>query len=65
MLTNPDGRGNQHASLIHQFTELSTRDWRISVQHVYHEANFAADWATHWTLECIFSILQMFLFSTG
>ncbi|CAN1353255.1 Putative ribonuclease H protein At1g65750 [Linum perenne] len=43
MLTTPGLSGNQHDSLIQQFVELSSRNWRISIQHIYREANFAAD----------------------
>ncbi|CAN1781286.1 Putative ribonuclease H protein At1g65750, partial [Linum perenne] len=44
MLTSPDYVSNQHDSLIQQFVELSSRDWRITVQHIYRKANFAADY---------------------
>ncbi|CAN1138950.1 Putative ribonuclease H protein At1g65750, partial [Linum perenne] len=44
LLKNPRCDNNQHASLIHQFSELSKRDWHISVHHIYREANYAADY---------------------
>ncbi|CAN1346572.1 Putative ribonuclease H protein At1g65750, partial [Linum perenne] len=43
LLSNPSEGNNQHANLIQQFHELSSRDWQISIQHIYCEANFAAD----------------------
>ncbi|CAN1174668.1 Putative ribonuclease H protein At1g65750, partial [Linum perenne] len=29
---------------LHQFSELYSREWCVSVQHIYREANFAADY---------------------
>ncbi|CAN1153736.1 Putative ribonuclease H protein At1g65750, partial [Linum perenne] len=43
MLSKPDNVNNQHASLIEQFFELSSRDWQVSIHHIYREANCAAD----------------------
>ncbi|CAN1776729.1 Putative ribonuclease H protein At1g65750 [Linum perenne] len=43
MLSKPNNVNSQHANLIEQFYELSSRDWQISVQHIYREANCAAD----------------------
>ncbi|CAN1164507.1 hypothetical protein LINPERPRIM_LOCUS33222, partial [Linum perenne] len=37
-------RHNKHASLLHQFSELRSRDWQVSVHHIFREANFAADY---------------------
>ncbi|CAN1184761.1 Putative ribonuclease H protein At1g65750 [Linum perenne] len=34
---------NQYASLIEQFSELCSRDWSVSIHHIYREANCAAD----------------------
>ncbi|CAN1768790.1 Putative ribonuclease H protein At1g65750 [Linum perenne] len=42
MLSKPFSVNNQHASLIEQFSELSTRDWQVSIHHIYREANCAA-----------------------
>ncbi|CAN1135050.1 Putative ribonuclease H protein At1g65750 [Linum perenne] len=44
MLTSPGFSSNQHDYLIQQFVELSSQDWRISVEHIYCKANFAADY---------------------
>ncbi|CAN1127155.1 Putative ribonuclease H protein At1g65750 [Linum perenne] len=44
MLTTPGYSSNQHESLIQQFAELSSRNWRLSIHHIYREANFAADY---------------------
>ncbi|CAN1333319.1 hypothetical protein LINPERPRIM_LOCUS36011 [Linum perenne] len=30
--------------MIQQFVELSSRNWCISIQHIYCESNFAADY---------------------
>ncbi|KAK9177868.1 hypothetical protein WN943_027058 [Citrus x changshan-huyou] len=34
---------NANLSLINAIKELMNRDWRISIKHIYREANFAAD----------------------
>ncbi|CAN1152978.1 hypothetical protein LINPERHAP2_LOCUS19090 [Linum perenne] len=39
MVSNLGSTNNQHASLIEQFSELSSRDWQVSIYHIYHEAN--------------------------
>ncbi|CAN1163240.1 hypothetical protein LINPERPRIM_LOCUS32553 [Linum perenne] len=44
MLSVPGSNSNKHASLLQQFSELSSREWRIYVHHIYREANFAADY---------------------
>ncbi|CAN1162988.1 Putative ribonuclease H protein At1g65750 [Linum perenne] len=44
MLTSPFCGSNHHESLIRQFAELSSREWQISVHHIYRKANFAADY---------------------
>ncbi|CAN1310100.1 Putative ribonuclease H protein At1g65750, partial [Linum perenne] len=33
-----------HASLIKKFSELLSRDWQVSIHHIYREANRAADY---------------------
>ncbi|CAN1194012.1 Putative ribonuclease H protein At1g65750 [Linum perenne] len=43
MLSKPNNVNSQHANLIEQFYELSSRDWQVSVHHIYREANCAAD----------------------
>ncbi|CAN1852510.1 Putative ribonuclease H protein At1g65750 [Linum perenne] len=43
MLSQPYNGNNQHASLIAQFYDLSSRDWQVSIHHIYREANYAAD----------------------
>ncbi|CAN1850210.1 Putative ribonuclease H protein At1g65750 [Linum perenne] len=44
MLSTRRSENNQHASLIEQFNELQSRDWSVSIHHVYREANYAADY---------------------
>ncbi|CAN1798021.1 Putative ribonuclease H protein At1g65750 [Linum perenne] len=44
---------NQYASLIEQFSELCSRDWLVSIHHIYHEATLV----THLTLAFMFLIL--------
>ncbi|CAN1725502.1 Putative ribonuclease H protein At1g65750, partial [Linum perenne] len=44
MLLEPGSRNNKHANLLHQFSELISREWSISIHHIYREANFAADY---------------------
>ncbi|CAN1176340.1 Putative ribonuclease H protein At1g65750 [Linum perenne] len=43
MLSKPYSVNNQHASLIEQFSELSSRNWQVSIHQIYREANCAAD----------------------
>ncbi|CAN1134499.1 Putative ribonuclease H protein At1g65750 [Linum perenne] len=43
MLSSPNNANNQHASIIEQFSELSSRAWQVSIHHIYREANCAAD----------------------
>ncbi|CAN1732286.1 Putative ribonuclease H protein At1g65750 [Linum perenne] len=43
MLSKPYNANSQHAGLIEHFSELSSRDWQISIHHIYREANCAAD----------------------
>ncbi|CAN1122806.1 Putative ribonuclease H protein At1g65750 [Linum perenne] len=34
---------HQHSHLVRMFRELSARNWEISIEHIYREANNAAD----------------------
>ncbi|CAN1148633.1 Putative ribonuclease H protein At1g65750, partial [Linum perenne] len=43
LLSNEGPSLCQHASLLQQFAELASRDWQVSLHHVYREANYAAD----------------------
>ncbi|CAN1136796.1 Putative ribonuclease H protein At1g65750 [Linum perenne] len=43
LLSKPINGNNQHASLIEQFSEISSRDWQVSIHNIYREANCAAD----------------------
>ncbi|CAN1121685.1 Putative ribonuclease H protein At1g65750, partial [Linum perenne] len=43
MLSDRSFQNNQHASLIEQFSDLCSREWQVSIHHIYREANFAAD----------------------
>ncbi|CAN1254622.1 Putative ribonuclease H protein At1g65750 [Linum perenne] len=45
--TDSKAAGNstsRHASLLQQFSELLSREWCVSVHHIFREANFAADY---------------------
>ncbi|CAN1268255.1 Putative ribonuclease H protein At1g65750 [Linum perenne] len=44
MLSKQSCDNNQHANLIEQFAELSSREREISLHHIYREANFAEDY---------------------
>ncbi|CAN0863350.1 Putative ribonuclease H protein At1g65750 [Linum grandiflorum] len=35
---------HQHATLVIQFKELCSRQWEVTISHIYREANFAADY---------------------
>ncbi|CAN1182654.1 Putative ribonuclease H protein At1g65750 [Linum perenne] len=39
-----DDTANQHAGLVAEFCELSSREWFVSIVHVYREANCGADY---------------------
>ncbi|CAN1191399.1 Putative ribonuclease H protein At1g65750, partial [Linum perenne] len=38
------GEQHQHAALVAEFHDLSSREWELSLSHVYREANCAADY---------------------
>ncbi|CAN1781288.1 Putative ribonuclease H protein At1g65750 [Linum perenne] len=44
ILKKEDKPEHQHAALVFEFQELKRREWRITVQHIYRKANFAADY---------------------
>ncbi|CAN1129383.1 Putative ribonuclease H protein At1g65750 [Linum perenne] len=35
---------HQHSNLIRRFQELKSRQWDVTIEHIYREANFAADY---------------------
>ncbi|CAN0824500.1 Putative ribonuclease H protein At1g65750, partial [Linum grandiflorum] len=35
---------HQHAALVIQFKELCSRQWEVTISHIYRETNFAADY---------------------
>ena len=43
MLNNLEEMTNEYSPLVSSIKELIHRNWHISVNHVYREANFAAD----------------------
>ncbi|CAN1139915.1 Putative ribonuclease H protein At1g65750 [Linum perenne] len=44
MLSDLGSRNNKHTNLLNQFSELLSREWLLSIHHIYREANFAADY---------------------
>ncbi|CAN1122078.1 Putative ribonuclease H protein At1g65750 [Linum perenne] len=44
VLSCVENRLNRHTSLVQQFQDLKSRDWVVQIQHIYREANFAADY---------------------
>ncbi|CAN1776257.1 Putative ribonuclease H protein At1g65750 [Linum perenne] len=44
LLTSNDNRPHRHMSLVEQFLDWRNRDWEVTIQHVYREANNAADY---------------------
>ncbi|CAN1123634.1 Putative ribonuclease H protein At1g65750 [Linum perenne] len=44
LLCCKEGRVHRHTSLVDQFTELRSRDWEVTIHHIYREANYAADY---------------------
>ncbi|CAN1170332.1 Putative ribonuclease H protein At1g65750 [Linum perenne] len=44
LLTSNDSRLHQHMSLVEQFLDWRNRDREVMIQHVYREANNAADY---------------------
>ncbi|CAN0845830.1 hypothetical protein LINGRAHAP2_LOCUS4218 [Linum grandiflorum] len=36
--------GHQHAALVLQFKELCSRQWEVTISHIYREVNFPADY---------------------
>ncbi|CAN1796607.1 Putative ribonuclease H protein At1g65750, partial [Linum perenne] len=43
LMSNPNQAMHQHAILIRRFQELKSRPWEVTIEHIYREANFAAD----------------------
>ncbi|CAN1120234.1 Putative ribonuclease H protein At1g65750, partial [Linum perenne] len=43
LLSNMDQAKHQHSNLIRRFQELMSRQWEVSIEHIYCEVNFAAD----------------------
>ncbi|CAN1787537.1 Putative ribonuclease H protein At1g65750 [Linum perenne] len=52
---------HQHAALVAEFHELRSREWELSLSHVYREANCAADYLANFGHS--FSV-GMYLFQT-
>ncbi|CAN1856051.1 Putative ribonuclease H protein At1g65750 [Linum perenne] len=44
MLSSPSSSSNQHANIIEQFVDMSSQDWKISIHHIFREANCVADY---------------------
>ncbi|CAN1146438.1 Putative ribonuclease H protein At1g65750, partial [Linum perenne] len=44
ILQNESETTHRHASLVAQFVSLKNRDWEVSINHIFREANFAADY---------------------
>ncbi|CAN1148968.1 Putative ribonuclease H protein At1g65750 [Linum perenne] len=44
MLSTRRSKNNQHASLIEEFYDLLSRDWHVSIHHIYREPNYVADY---------------------
>ncbi|CAN1165450.1 Putative ribonuclease H protein At1g65750 [Linum perenne] len=43
LLADAFGSSHQHFSLVRSFQELKNRKWEVSIEHIYREANNAAD----------------------
>ncbi|CAN1824587.1 Putative ribonuclease H protein At1g65750 [Linum perenne] len=43
LLTDASWNNHQHLSLVRQFQEMLTWNWEVSIEHIYREANKAAD----------------------
>ncbi|KAL9457182.1 hypothetical protein AB3S75_006260 [Citrus x aurantiifolia] len=52
ILENPTTPVNEHHSLILAIRELISRDWVVKVNHIYREANIAADFLASFSLSC-------------
>ncbi|KAH9750277.1 putative ribonuclease H protein [Citrus sinensis] len=50
ILENPTTPVNEHHSLILAIRELLSRDWIVGVNHIYREANIAADFLASFSL---------------
>ncbi|CAN1121005.1 Putative ribonuclease H protein At1g65750 [Linum perenne] len=44
ILSNVDNLDHRHASLVEKFQALKNRDWEVSINHIFREANNAADY---------------------
>ncbi|CAN1276616.1 Putative ribonuclease H protein At1g65750, partial [Linum perenne] len=43
LLTDMRGLLHQHSSLVNLFQEFNSRPWEVSIEHIFREANNAAD----------------------
>ncbi|CAN1147800.1 Putative ribonuclease H protein At1g65750 [Linum perenne] len=43
LLSTTQHDAHQHFNLIRRFQELKSRQWDVTIKHIYREANFAAD----------------------
>ncbi|CAN1139296.1 Putative ribonuclease H protein At1g65750 [Linum perenne] len=43
LLSDSQPASHQHLILVWRFQELKARQWDVSIEHIYREANFAAD----------------------
>ncbi|CAN1290315.1 hypothetical protein LINPERPRIM_LOCUS20638, partial [Linum perenne] len=51
LLTESPYRSHQHSNLVDIFQEFQTRDWEITLHHIYREANNVAYFLSNSGLE--------------
>ncbi|CAN1746304.1 Putative ribonuclease H protein At1g65750 [Linum perenne] len=44
LLSGSHQASHKYSNLIRNFQELLSRQWEVTIEHIYHEANFAADY---------------------
>ena len=56
---------NEYTHLIRSIRDLIKRNWVITINHIYREANFAADFLTNYALELPLGLHLFFYSSSG
>ncbi|CAN1797605.1 hypothetical protein LINPERHAP1_LOCUS21332 [Linum perenne] len=56
LLSTTQHDAHQHFNLIRRFQELKSRQWDVTIEHIYREANFAADFLANSGHEYVLSL---------
>ncbi|CAN0914173.1 Putative ribonuclease H protein At1g65750 [Linum grandiflorum] len=54
ILSNSSSLDHQHAILVMQYKDLGKRQWEVTLNHIYSEANCAVDYLANLGYFCVF-----------